>query len=218
MVVQGTVDSPIATVCGWPNVQAMTLSETHNPRRTRLAVVGFAALTVLFLAGCSNAVEHGTSASSREAIPAEATPMFASDKEAAAAAERAYRNYIDVSDQIARDGGANSERLEPFVSGELYAQQTHEYDDVESKGLRATGASTFDSFKLESYDNRAEIIRAYVCIRVSNIRVLDTEGNDVTPVERSDALPLQLEFVQTLNSQQELLIFKSEVWPGLNFC
>lgn len=144
--------------------------------------------------------------------------MFASDEEALVAAEAAYRNYIDVSDQIARDGGVNVERLEPFISADLYHQQIQEYADVASKGLRASGASMFDSFKLESYDPARDEIRAYVCIRVANIRVMDSADNDVTPPDRNNDLPLQIVFARGLESEQSLSISQSEVWPGTNFC
>ena len=137
--------------------------------------------------------------------------MFASDEEALAAAELAYRNYIAVSDQIANDGGAGAERLEPFVSEELYRQQAQEYADVLSQGLRATGASTFDTFNLESYDTESGVIRAYVCIRVSNIRVVDMAGLDVTPSTRNNDLPLQIAFLSGALAGEPIRITQSEV-------
>jgi hypothetical protein len=219
MVVQGTVDSPIATVCGWPNVQAMTLPETHNPRRTRLAVVGFAALTLLFLAGCSNAVEPGTSVFSREAIPAEATPMFASDKEAAAAAERAYRNYIDVSDQIARDGGANVERLKPFVTADAFSQDSEAADLYSRGNLHASGSTTVDSFRIQAFsvNDSVLLVDAYVCLRFESLRILDINEVDVTPATRSESVPIVVGFLST-EPTSELLLNVSEVWTGTNFC
>ncbi|MBK5238990.1 MAG: hypothetical protein JJE28_07770 [Actinomycetales bacterium] len=183
--------------------------------RSRTAHLSFVALTALVLAGCSINAEPAPP----QATPViAATPMFASDEEALVAAEAAYRNYIDVSDQIARDGGVNVERLEPFISADLYHQQIQEYADVASKGLRASGASMFDSFKLESYDPARDEIRAYVCIRVANIRVMDSAGNDVTPPDRNNDLPLQIVFARGLESEQSLSISQSEVWPGTNFC
>lgn len=144
--------------------------------------------------------------------------MFASDEEALAAAEAAYRNYIAVSDQIAIDGGAGAERLEPFVSDELYRQQAQEYGDVLSQGLRATGASTFDSFHLESYDPQSGVIRAYVCLRTSGITVLDSNSFDVTPVGRNNNLPLQIVFFATGNLTGQVRVSSSDVWSGTNFC
>lgn len=144
--------------------------------------------------------------------------MFASDEEALAAAEAAYRNYIDVSDQIARDGGLNVERLQPFVSVELYQQQVQEYADVVSKGLRAMGSSMFDSFTLESYDATKGEIRAYACLRTGDIQVLDSSSLDVTPINRNNNLPLQLVFTVSTDLDSRVSISRSDVWSGTNFC
>ncbi len=198
-----------------PSVRGMTRYVVHPPGRSRIFLVSFAVLATMGLTGCSTFAEP---APAQEALVVEATPMFASDAEASAAAEAAYRNYIDVSDQIARDGGANPERLEALVSQDLYSQQLEEYGDVLAKGLRATGASTFDSFKLESYDPYSGEIRVYVCIRVSSIRVVSKAGADVTPVERPDDLPLQVTFVRESDTGAHLSISASDVWSGKNFC
>jgi hypothetical protein len=220
MVVRGTVDSPVATVCGWPNVQAMTLSETHNPRRTRLAVAGFAALTVLFLVGCSSTVEPRTSVFSREAIPAEATPMFASDEEAAAAAELAYRNYIDVSDQIARDGGANVERLKPFVTPSFYLQVVEEFSFFSKNGAQSSGSTGMDSFKIQSLqlvENRLGIV-AYVCLDVTENLLINAAGADVTPIGRASRVPLEILITVDPAKANLVLLSGSDVWTGINFC
>ena len=198
-----------------PSVQAMTPSHGHIRTRSGATLLICAALTTLALTGCANT----TTVAPPTATPdREATPMFASDEDALAAAETAYRNYIDVSDQIARDGGLNVERLQPFVSVELYQQQVQEYADVASKGLRAVGSSMFDSFTLESYSREHDKIRVYVCMRVANIRVLDSANNDATPPDRNDDLPLQVAFGRSVESEPELSVTRSEVWSGKNFC
>jgi hypothetical protein len=197
----------------------MTPAQNFTSWRSRIGILAVTSITVLALAGCSSTEASGAPPSEISSIPnPEPTPMFASDDEALAAAELAYRNYIAVSDEIARDGGAGVERLRPFVSSELFRQQEQEYGDVLAKGLRAKGSSSFDSFRLESYDTRAEIIRVYVCIRVSNIRVVNEDGLDVTPADRSNDLPLQVVFVDDSVSETFLLISQSEVWTGTNFC
>jgi hypothetical protein len=219
MVVQGTVDSPITTVCGWPNVQAMTLPETHNPRRTRLAVVGFAALTLLFLAGCSNAVEPGTSVFSREAITAEATPMFASDEDAAAAAERDYSHFLEIGDQIARDGGANSERLKTLVSPELLVAEVSALDFYKSGNLHAIGFTRSDSWSLQwaHIGNLETSLEAYVCLRLDGLRIIDSVDSDVTPLSRSPKLPMVVELYKEKEADR-FIVLSTNVWTGSNFC
>ena len=128
----------------------------------------------LALAGCSTQEPAAQPTSSTEV-----KPLFASDEEALAAAEAAYTNYLQVSDQIARDGGANPERLKGLVSTELYEEQLTGYRDVESKGLRAIGGSYFDEFKLQ--ENSSDFISTYVCLRLAQIQVIDSTGATVTP-------------------------------------
>jgi len=193
----------------------MTSPQTHIPARSRVAVLCLATLAVFVLAGCSNSARP---APPQASLVVEAMPMFASDEEALAAAELAYANYIEVSDQIARDGGANPERLEPYVSADIYRQQLAEYKDVQAKELRTSGGSTFDSFKIESYDEASGEIRAYVCLRTAGITVLNSASMDVTPVGRNNDLPLQVVFLIPANPNSLVSISQSDVWSGTNFC
>jgi len=61
----------------------------------------------------------------------------------------------------------------------------------------------------------AEIV-TYVCIDVSQVRVMDEAGTDVTPPDRQPVVPLEVEFVG--DSSDSLLISRSEVWSGSSFC
>ena len=140
-------------------------------------------------------------------------PLFATDEEALAAAQTAYANYLEVSDQIARDGGANPERLKGLVADGLYNEQLSGYKDVQSKGLRASGSSLFDHLSIQQ--NSDGLIQTYVCLRLSSIKVLDGAGADVTPSGRNDNLPLNLGWTTKAGA---LVLETSEVWTGQNFC
>ena len=166
-------------------------------------------LIAFALAGCS----AQQPAPKETTAAADQKPLFASDEEALAAAQAAYANYLDVSDQIARDGGANPERLKGLVSDSLYSEQVSGYKDVNAKGLKASGASTFDNFRIQDITDSS--ITNYVCLRLSGIHVIDSSGSDVTPSGRDDNLPLQMEWKQVSG---KLVLEKSEVWTGQNFC
>ena len=73
---------------------------------------------MLLLAGCGG----GDPIPTLPPTPS-ATPIFASEEEALAAAEDAYAAYRGMSDQISAEGGANPERIAPFVTESRLADE-----------------------------------------------------------------------------------------------
>ncbi|MBK5239106.1 MAG: hypothetical protein JJE28_08380 [Actinomycetales bacterium] len=194
----------------------MTPTQKHIPARSRVAVLCLATLAVFVLAGCSNIAQP---APPQASLVVEATPMFASDEEALAAAEAAYRNYIDVSDQIARDGGAGLERVKSFVTRNVFSQDREASALYTSGNLHASGSTGVDSFRAQTLriTDSESILDAYVCLRFDTLRILDISENDVTPSTRSNNLPLVIKLVAT-EPTSDFLLSASEVWTGTNFC
>lgn len=162
----------------------------------------------LALAGCS-AQEPAT----QPTTSTEVKPLFSSDEEALAAAEAAYANYLQVSDQIARDGGANPERLKGLVSENLYVESNSVFASYRENLIRVEGSTTFDSLHV------AEVLNAsssfYVCLDVGQTSLLDSDGNDKTPAGREPRLPL---VISLGHIGKTFIIESSEVWTGRNFC
>ena len=194
----------------------MTSPQTHIPARSRVSLFVLAVLTTIVLAGCSGA---GSTATLTTTSVVEATPMFASDEEVLAAAEAAYRNYIDVSDQIARDGGKNAERISDYVTTELFEDGRGDFDYYLEGNLHASGSTGMDSFRMQSINHevgRTEI-EAYVCLRLAESRIIDVDQNDVTPASRENNLPLVVRLV-TVSPESKFVVSAGEVWTGSNFC
>lgn len=166
-------------------------------------------LIALALAGCS----AQQPAPKETTAAAEQKPMFATDEEALAAAQAAYTNYLEVSDQIARDGGANPERLKGLLSSEQYLLEVNSFQNYVSKAIHSSGLTTFDSLHLAESD--AARISAYLCLDSSQSRVLDVNDKDVTPSNRVDRWPLLIHF-EYLNGN--LVLSGSDTWTGTNFC
>lgn len=167
-------------------------------------------LIAIALAGCSMPQPEPQSSSTS----AEEKPLFASDEEALAAAEAAYAHYLEVSDQIARDGGANPERLKGLVTPGQYIIELQNYKEYSQSGLRSSGTSAFDSFHISNSDfNR---FSTYLCVDVSNSKVLDASGLDVSPSNRENRWPLVVSF--SFDSKWNALISGNETWTGKNFC
>lgn len=166
-------------------------------------------LIAIALAGCST--QQPTEETSTAA--AQEQPLFSSDEEALAAAQAAYAKYLEVSDQIARDGGANPERLKPLLSEDQFNIEKASFDNYVSSSIHSSGQMTFDSFHLSNSSNSS--ISAYLCIDSSDSRVLDSTGSDVTPQGRIDRWPLLVSFVV---QNDRLVISGSDTWTGKNFC
>lgn len=119
-----------------------------------------------------------------------ATAVFASDAEALAAAEEAYAAYLEMSDIVTADGGQGAHRLEPFVDPDYFAStlaaiQIYIERDVHTQGkteFRVVSLNYFDEFELQME----------ICLDVTDIRILNAEGLDVTPRDRVNVLPITI--------------------------
>jgi len=120
------------------------------------------------------------------------TPVFASEEEALAAAEEAYAAYLAVSDAISQDGGAEPERIEPYVTPEWLEVELEAYRDFSSSGVRQSGSTTFSNATLQSSSDREATI--YACTDSSATRFVDSSGQDVTPDDRQVLTSVQVTF------------------------
>lgn len=150
-----------------------------------------------------------------------ATPVFASDEEALAAATDAYAKYLKVSDEITSDGGTGAERIAGFVSAPVFGDEQAAFKDYQERGLRTRGSSVVNETRLQQYlddgDGTATVI-VYICVDVSNVRVINSLGDDVTPSDRPKLSPLEVEFEANDKEPLEMTISRSELWPGNDFC
>ncbi len=174
-------------------------------------------VAVGLLCGCTPAAPTPTPTRTPAATH---SPVFASDADALKAATDAYAAYLKMSDTIAHDGGKDPERIKPFVTAAWYEVQLKDLNTLHAKGYKAVGDSEFDKPTLRNsstdVSGRARV-GVYLCVDVSKVRLVNSAGADVTPATRHDRLPLQVEF-QANASSSKLLIDKSEVWTGKNFC
>lgn len=179
----------------------------------RRVVGAIAVLGMLTLAGC----DGGHPLPTLPPTPS-STPVFASEEEALAAAEAAYAAYSEVSDLISNAGGAEPERIAPYVTEEQLQRELDTAEYFESNGLRAVGSPLVARFDLQQYvesDGVAEIT-VYLCLDVSGVGVVDSTGADVTPTDRQPVVPLEVGFRG--DAPGALLIASSDTWSGTSFC
>ena len=168
-----------------------------------------AALLLTSLAGC---IDPGPV---KTPVPTpSATPVFASDEEALAAAEAAYAAYQVVEDAIFAEGGANPERLTAVASRDFLDASLAGFDSIRSKGWRSVGKSAITSVDLQAYDPTAsdiDIITVYLCDDVSAVDVLDSSGVSVVSPQRPDRTLFEVRFDLEPVSKA-LLVASRDVW------
>ncbi|MFF2494217.1 hypothetical protein [Agromyces sp. NPDC058064] len=182
----------------------------------RIAALAAAGALALALSACTPEAEP-----SPEPTPTtSAAPIFASDEEALAAAVAAYEAYLAVVDELTQAGGENPERIRAFAETAYAAELEESLAQLRSSGNRTSGDSSADGMELIQYDETSggAAVSVYACLDVSEVRVLDADGVDVTPIDRIERRPLQLEFVSALDDPERLLPAGTEPWPGDDFC
>lgn len=146
------------------------------------------------------------------------TPVFASEEEALAAAEDAYAAYSAMSDLITADGGQNPERLAPFVTEDQLAREIEGAEYFSSQGWRSQGSRQIGKALLQQYTDdggSAEIV-VYVCVDISEVRIVDGGGVDVTPPDRPNLIALEVGMIS--GDESKLLIESSDQWSDTSFC
>lgn len=139
------------------------------------------------------------------------TPAFASDEEAFAAAEEVYRAYNDAVN--AQWTGADEASPLRYLSGDALETDIESMRVMEERGWSLVGdghLAKFEGIKVDG--SRRESVSAAVCLDIGAVRVLDVDGNDITPGERQERLPLRVGFTWSGSS---LTISSSDIFHGL---
>jgi hypothetical protein len=180
-------------------------------RSTTLIAVLACSLT---LSGCV------AGATPRASLTPSTTPIsvFATDEEATAAAIAAYQRYLDVSNQIAQEGGIDPDRIKAVATGETARTEIQGSQDLRNSGLHRSGSITFDSARFQQRwpATDGEHVVLYLCLDVTQSRRLDADGDDETPDRTLERVPLEVELVAV--QSQQTYVQAGSVWPGESFC
>lgn len=189
----------------------------------RVATVRSTAAVALAL--CSGLVLATLSACAAEPGPTPTTskatdaPVFASDEEALAAAEKAYAAYLAVDDEVASRGGIDPTPYENVATGDALSEAIQSAKEMLAAHAHATGHSSFRVHKLQlaSYSNPSQIrIDVYVCDDVSGTDLLDEAGKSLVLESRVEVIPFVVGV--TGAAADGLLVASRELWGGENYC
>ncbi|MCE4026792.1 hypothetical protein LXM50_12510 [Microbacterium sp. Au-Mic1] len=149
-----------------------------EPLRAGIAVVLVA--TAVGLVGC-------TPGPAPKPTP---TPLFTSEAEAFKAAEQVYRDYNEASNE--RREGKEDVDPQSFLSGQALDDDINAQRMFKEKHLKIVGPNRVSSFDPIDYDQARGQISANLCVDVTQSRVVDDSGADVTPSTRAGLVALHV--------------------------
>lgn len=183
----------------------------------RLAALLLAAATLASLAACA----PGETASTPSPSPVETdAPIFASDEEALAAAVASLLAYADTSARITGPEQADPEKIRSTVSPKLAESFVPEFEALRTANLVLIGLTRVENAQLierKEVSGSAEI-SVYFCRDVSETRVVDATGADVTPATRPDRVPMKSSLISADLNSETLLVEDIEEWSGAGVC
>lgn len=185
------------------------------PRLLALVVIPLA-LIAATLSGCTATTELPPPEPAREG-----EPLFATDEEALAAAYSAYATYVRVSNTLSASLDADVSLLEEVALKSHIAEIAESIETLRSQGLRTQGAAEIRSFSLQQHFEAANgdiSVLTYVCLDVSGLRVIDADGDDVTPQDRQDLVGLEVVFWGLNDPLSKLKVASSKSWTGSDLC
>lgn len=179
-------------------------------RRTLVLAIAL----LLALTGCVP-----TSGRDQPSPSVSATPVFASDEEALAAAEKAYAAYEAAVDRSLQSLDATS--LGAAARGEALSNAQAAVKSFAREGRRQVGYSIVKSvapLDLSGLTNTpVSSGQVYGCLDVSGVDVVDSTGSSVTSSGRQMIYPTVVEVVWSERHQQ-LFVTNESVWDGDDFC
>lgn len=176
----------------------------------------------MLLASVLVCIVFATSACTPEAPKPAPTPtktaVFASEEDALQAAIDVYQKYSAAYDRITATGVADYGPVEDLVTSDFLAELQAD-TSFEDQGLHTTGSSTFDNASLVSLEQDAEkaTVRVRLCRDVTNLKIVNADGEDASADKRDYRFPYEVMFFQRADDTR-LRVADTGSWSGDDFC
>lgn len=182
---------------------------THVPEAapdTRVTIIGLVlCVSVAVLTSCAGHIPDRVSASEM-------------GDDALSAALASYNEYLEVAASITRERDpVGSDAIRAVVTNDYGDELVAQYAQIADAGIRFRGTTRTTNAEVVSTDMNAGdgAVQLRLCSDVSGTRMIDEDGNDVTPLERDLVVPIQLTFEVDDNSYR---LSESNLWSGPDFC
>lgn len=121
-----------------------------------------------------------------------ASPAFASEEEAFAAAEETYRAYIAAFNAVDLSNPKTFDPVFELAAGDYEKQERRDLSVMHAEGYQRGGEIRILRFEGSSADETS--IRARTCNDISTTTFTDAEGVSLIPPTRPDVVALELIF------------------------
>jgi len=188
----------------------------RNPVRASLVVASLA-LSGALLTACTPSVPVAHESKTPAPSPS-TTPIFASDAEALAAAVAVYKKFEAATDAIGHDGGADPERVKPYVSDEGYEFELKSAQKLQAEHAHGVGDTVLNNAILQSRDETDgwATVTIYVCEDISKVDRIGPDGKSLVEASRGDYIKYQA--VLQGRSARALVLRSNSFWSGDGVC
>lgn len=131
---------------------------------------------------------------------------FASDEEAFAAAEATYRAYVDALNEVDLARPETFAAVESWLEGAALSDSQESLSELRVAGVSVVGDTTLHRVSRHSAGHSEVVL--YVCLDVSAVDLVDSEGRSVTPDGRPDRQALEVA-LEPSSSPSGLVIVQS---------
>jgi hypothetical protein len=142
--------------------------------------------------------------------PAPTPTGFANEAEAFAAAEQTYRAYVDALNRVDLSDPSTFEDVYKWTTGDLNASDRESFSTYHAEGFTVTGDTITREFAAQTYDAATGEVVAIACSDISQINVVNVDGESQVADDRPNLYELSLTFTRSNSPENELLISNSK--------
>ncbi|WP_460817716.1 hypothetical protein [Microbacterium petrolearium] len=124
----------------------------------------------------------------------EPTPTgFASEEEAFAAAEETYRAYVEATNRAKPDDPASAELIYEWVADDALSASREEFTTAAAEKWTRSGTAVVDQIAPNDASDDLREVTLDVCVDVSDVDVVDENGESLVPADRPDVQSVRVE-------------------------
>lgn len=141
-----------------------------------------------------------------EAEPEPDPTGFASEEEALEAARATYEGYIEATNQVDTSDLESAEDVYKWLTGDALSDARTTYSEAHADATSRTGDSVVTLVEINEVDLERSEVSADACLDVSDVDVLDVDGESIVTDDRAPVQAIRVELVASDTTSTRLAI------------